>query len=520
MNFRDAFNGASETIPDAFTANGAETYSTSGSAILDFFSNVCRPLPSDFDATFPTLLEKCVQEDSLKMLKCAFAKRDIRGDGGAGERDIFYRFYRWLYTKYPKTALVNLSNIPFFGYWKDLHALYNTPMAKEAAYEYARQLTQDLTNLNSSNPSDKYKISLAAKWCPSPQSGQQKGCKAAFRIAMALGLDKRKWAAELRKKYLSPLRAHLKVVESDMCAQRWDEIEYSKVPSLAMKIYRKAFERHDPSGFKTYLERVAKGESKINAQVLMPHQLVEAYLPKKYLTYEITRDETIEMQWAALVEAGRKYAKTIKNPEDMMMMAVPDFSCSMAGTPIMVALGLGLYIAKVCPTPFRDFMISFSDKPCFIDLTGKESLSDMLKYCFKLKHIGYNTNIQATMDLIVRRCVENKIPQEKMVRKLILISDMQFDKASNLYGCPTTNFNAIKAKFQAAGYQMPQIIFWNVQGKDKESLVKKNENGVAMISGWSKDFLKILMNGDIPDPFTLMNNVLSNPRYDVLQWVD
>jgi hypothetical protein len=517
MDFKSA-------LTDAKTANGAETYSTSDSAILDFFSNICRPLPADFDTSFPQLLKKCIAEDPLKTLKCGFAKRDIRGDGGAGERDIFHRFYRWLYKNYPRTALTNLEHIPFFGYWKDFHALYNTPMAHDVAREYANQLSRDLVNLNSVDLKDHSKISLAAKWCPSPQSGQQKGCKAAYKIAMALGLSPRKWAEELRKRYLSPLRKHLNVVERQMCANTWSEIEYSHVPSLAMNIYRKAFQKHDPEGFKSYMEKVKKGESKINADVLMPHQLVENYLPHKCLSglKDIILDETVELQWASLIEAGRQHVDSLianGTSESFMMMAVPDFSGSMAGTPMMVALGLSLYIAKVCPEPFRDIMVSFSDQPCFIDLTGKETLCEMIQHCSKSEHVGYNTDIQKTMELIIKRCVNAKVPQEKMVKKLILISDMQFDDATNAYSRPATNFEVIKEKFNQSGYSMPQIVFWNVQAKD-ESPVKKNENGVAMISGWSKNLLKIIMNGDIPNPFILMNDVLNNPRYDVLQWLD
>ena len=47
-----------------------------------------------------------------------------------------------------------------------------------------------------------------------------------------------------------------KVVEQQMCAKKWNEIEYSQIPSVAINKYNKAWYRNDEERFKKYLEDV------------------------------------------------------------------------------------------------------------------------------------------------------------------------------------------------------------------------------------------------------------------------
>jgi hypothetical protein len=311
-----------------------------------------------------------------------------------------------------------------------------------------------------------------------------------------------------------------------MCSDDWDEITYSKVPSLAMNIYRKAFQTHDPDGFEEWQDRVKEGTDTINAGVLMPHQLVKNYCPDQYISSllhtSIKEDTTTELQWASVVEAGRQYVKSLQNDleskEDFMILGIPDFSGSMTGIPMMVSAGLCIYLAKICPEPFRDIMISFSKRPSFINLEGKESLLDCLKECARSEYMGYNTDLQATIKLIIDRCVQNKVPRNKMVKKLVIVSDMQFDQAI-VGNVSVNNMDAMKVQFINAGYQMPDIVFWNVQCKD-DSPAKSDERGVAMICGWSKNILNTIMKGQIADPMSIMNDVLESGRYDKLTWPD
>ena len=48
-----------------------------------------------------------------------------------------------------------------------------------------------------------------------------------------------------------------------------------------------------------------------------------------------------------------------------------------------------------------------------------------------------------------------------MPTKLLIISDMEFNEAD----CYKTNLDVIRAKYSDAGYKMPEIVFWNVNGR-------------------------------------------------------
>ncbi len=73
------------------------------------------------------------------------------------------------------------------------------------------------------------------------------------------------------RKTLSSLTA---VVETQMCNSEWSDINYSHVPSQAMRIYKNAFQRNAPEAWAGYLSQIASGEDKVNAGAVHPHQIL------------------------------------------------------------------------------------------------------------------------------------------------------------------------------------------------------------------------------------------------------
>jgi hypothetical protein len=103
-----------------------------------------------------------------------------------------------------------------------------------------------------------------------------------------------------------------------------------------------------------------------------------------------------------------------------------------------------------------------------------------------------------------------------MPDKIIIVSDMQFNEADAAY---TTNYESICEKFEDAGYTVPHIVFWNVNGCSQDFQVESNAPNVSMISGFSIDILKCVLEGKNPTPFDTMMAALNNPRYDVIRCV-
>ena len=61
----------------------------------------------------------------------------------------------------------------------------------------------------------------------------------------------------------------------------------------------------------------------------------------------------------------------------------------------------------------------------------------------------------------------------------------------------------MQAQYEAAGYKLPQVVFWNLCASDllgqKSTPVQFNEKGVALVSGFSGQLLKLFMEkpGDV-----------------------
>ena len=56
---------------------------------------------------------------------------------------------------------------------------------------------------------------------------------------------------------------------------------------------------------------------------------------------------------------------------------------------------------------------------------------------------------------------------------------------------------AMQARYEAAGYRLPQVVFWNLAASgifgQKSTPVQFNEQGVALVSGFSGQLLKLFM---------------------------
>ena len=141
------------------------------------------------------------------------------------------------------------------------------------------------------------------------------------------------------KAYRKMLVEGSKTVEQKMCAKKWNEIEYEKVPSVAMHKYTKAWYRNDQTRFERYLESVQKGESKMNAGAIFPHDIVKDAVRSTWCPRELTQAEIV--QWNSL--------PNWLDGKPNSIIPVCDVSGSMTcnnGIPMAMSVGLGLYISS------------------------------------------------------------------------------------------------------------------------------------------------------------------------------
>ena len=446
---------------DTTTTNGMRTNSTSLNKCLDFFfiAGASRNMREE-DIT--SLFGAAIAENPNVALKILFWARDVRG--GAGERRLFRYCMLWLSENHPTMSAEVTKHIPEFGRWDDI--LYgDTVTALE-------EIVWALAEANA----------LCAKWMP------RKG-PVANQIRKAMNMSP--------KEYRQSLVALTRVVETRMCKKEWNQIGYKTVPSKAFSKYRNAFLRNDSKRFTQFLTDVKEGKSSINAGAIFPHDIIRPYLNMNH-----RNDDAINEQWKALPN----YMEGAKEN----ILPVCDVSGSMTGLPMEVSISLGIYISERNEGTFKDAFITFSERPQMEFLTGNVwERSRQLS----LADWGMNTNLEATFNLVLDKAVENNIPQSDMPDKLLIISDMEFDHCAQGYSA----MDMIKEKYDNAGYKMPGIVFWNVDGRMGNVPVGAKDNNTALVSGFSPTILQSILSGDLESPLELMLKTLKNERYEVIK---
>ena len=503
-------NGMKEIQNYTTTENGAVALKSTGNAMLDAFGSLGAMKDSSEDEIL-RIFSSAYAEDPAMAMRLLFYIRDIRG--GQGMRRVFRVIISHLAYTHPEVVIANLENILFFGRGDDYLCLLDTPVEKEVIKFIGEVINDDLELLNYGQP-----CSLLGKWLPSENASSTKTKQYARKLIKGLGLTPRKY-----RKTLSVLRRNIGIVESHMSQNEWDKIVFSNIPSRASMIYSDAFEKHCLDKYIEYLKEVAAGTAKINAGALFPvdiiHRVQGCYAPSAKDRY------LFEGMWNALPN----YLEGIEETG----ICVVDTSGSMWGTPIEVALSLGLYCADKCKGPFKNHFITFSENPQLQEIIG-ETIVDKVRN-MEAANWGMNTNLEAVFDLILETAVSNHLDQSELPSKLYIISDMQFDAcvyaSAKKSTIRSTFMDEMEAKFAEYGYTLPAIVYWNVRQSDCGMFQKKfNGRDCCMVSGYSPSLFKAVIEGteyveekksdgtvvtkQVIDPITVMNTTLSNPRYD------
>ncbi len=413
---------------------------------------------------------------------------------------------------------ITAFQIPEFGRWDDLLRLVIHPALSPYIEECVRNvLDRDLFNSEynetityeegitlpigyGDNEGDKPSpgdVTLLAKWMPSLTASNKDAKQSAKDWCDRLNITQKQY-----RKMLKHLRSHLDVVEQKMCSKEWSKINYTQVPSQAMLRLRKAFSKNDEKRYEAYLDSLERGETDVKAGTLYPYQLVEKVLGY----YDLSDKETqlINAQWRALPE----YTDKKQN-----ILTVCDVSGSMTSTsggvrPLDVAVSLTMYLASRCTNPlWANKFITFSGDPELVSINPNETMSKQANGIIGTNW-GMNTNIQRTFDVILHAADINGTTE--MPDTIMIISDMEFDHCSG-----KTNFQEIDEKFAMRKLKRPNLVFWNVNasGSDNNVPVTVNDQGVALVSGFSPSIMQMCFSGDLSPESCLREIVLDNPRY-------
>ena len=469
------------------TENGAVALNTTGDACLDLFGTV-GSLRDAEENRGHTLFAEAYRENPLMATKIAFYARDIRE--GLGERNTFRMFLKYMAEKHPEAVRQNLDLVGVFGRYDDLYCLIGTPLEEEMWAAMKKQFEEDKENHEKGNA-----ISLLAKWIKTADASSEKTRRMGILTAQKLG-----YSVYDFKRIVRSMRKHINVVESLMSAGRWDEIQYSAVPSRAMMIYRSAFARHDEERFGDFINRAVKGEEKINSAALYPYDIVQKILFGK------ESSEVLEAQW-------RQLPNFVEEGTNAIVMA--DVSGSMTcsgGRPMATSIGLAIYFAERNKGAYHNLFMTFSAKPQVVELKG-ETLEQKIANVSKADW-AMNTDLKAAFEKILHIAVTNRTPADEMPRAIVVVSDMEIDQCGNR---EWTFYDQMTRKFASYGYTIPNVIFWNVNSRSDVFHADRDRKGVQLVSGQSVTTFKQLMTCIDCTPVEMMNRVINSERYDCIK---
>ena len=222
-----------------------------------------------------------------------------------------------------------------------------------------------------------------------------------------------------------------------------------------------------------------------------------------------------------------KYWENLKdyyNGREENGIAVCDVSGSMSGEPLNAAVSMSAYIAERGKGPFQNHFITFSGNPQLVKFAGVDIYDKFIRAVGA--DWGMNTNIEATMDLLLRTAIENNVPAEDMPVRLYIFSDMEFDECMTSGPISTgrwrdrntlinnhnkdTLFEMIEKKWQAHGYEMPKVIFWNLNARTQN--IPALGGRFSYVSGFSMTMVENILSGK--DGYALMMDKLNTNRYE------
>lgn len=410
-----------------------------------------------------------------------------------GERRFFRVCYKWLAQEHPDIARRNFELISEYGRYDDIiYSLFDTPLEEDALSFIKTLLALDL---ECKTPS------LLSKWMPSENASSKVTKQMANKIRQYLGMTHREY-----RKTLSILRERINVLERLMSANRWSEIEFDKIPSKAGLIYRNAFARRDIIA-KQYEAFAKDKNTTVNAEVLDPVDIADRAFHTK------TKDEVeramLQKYWDNLTD--------YYNGREENGIAIVDVSGSMTGKPMNAAISMGAYIAERGHGPFANHFITFSEHPQLVRFTGVD-IVDKFKRC-REANWEMNTNIEAVFDMLLNVAKKNKTKKKDMPERLYIFSDMEFDSCitsndNNYFHFKTENrintlLENIAEKWKAYGYELPSVIFWNLDAR--QSNIPALGKRFSYVSGFSMNMVETILSGK--DGVDLMLAKLNSNRY-------
>lgn len=472
------------------TTNGAGAYRSTLSANLDFFG---RSGNIQYSTAVPDFV-LALAEDKELAIRNLLNTRDVRE--GKGVRNVSRILLKELCTRDPSFILRSniLERFVELGRWDDIIPvieLQDKAITGKIIKLFATELRKEEPN------------NLMLKWLPinSRKVTDKRFCNLLRTYLKMDAKGLRQFVTSRRKDFIP---------EYKFCTKQWGLLDYSALPSQCFRKHREAFRRNDANRFNTFVESAIKGDDpkvKINAGAVYPHELIGNFT--QWRSKGISA--ATEAQWKNLpnfLSEGLKILPLVDVSGSMGCAAYSNYTC------MDIAIALGVYLAERNESDFKDLFLTFTSSPSFVSLKDKPNLQSKL-FAILQSPWGMSTNIEAAFKSILSFAIRHNVSQKDMPDSLLILSDMQFDRCAE--GRDLTAMQRAKELFEAAGYQMPSLVFWNLNANTTNQPVTFSDTGAALVSGFSPSTLKAVFGNTLDDytPLNVMVSALMNPRYEV-----
>jgi len=431
------------------TTNGAITNQTSGKECLDLFQRIGNMRHHDRLHILEEF-ETAYKEDKELATQVLFWARAARI--GSGERKTFHTVLSEIGKTSPDFISDNATTIAELGYWKDLVPYLHI---KNVVAVFAQAIRDE----------DR----LACKWAP----------RKCAELRDELG-----WT---NKQYRKWLKTYSETVEQQMSEKSWSDINYSSVPGSAMRRYSRAFTTQDSKRFDEWKDDKT---SKASVSATYPHEVLAC-----------DDSKLADKLWNNLPDF-------LEESEENILPMI-DVSGSMMGEPLAIAISLGMYLSERTKGEFKDMFLTFDDNPELVKITGDSVLERLSR--IRSSNWGMNTDFTKAYQHILDVAVKHDVVPESMPSMLLVLSDMQFDDSQGgYYGSKSmTHFGHMKKVYEDAGYELPKIVFWNLDAH-MGTPAECSDDSVAMVSGFSPSIMKAILNAEEFTPMDVMMEALKD----------
>lgn len=511
-------------------------------------SNLCELFNMTRGASEIDVLEKLPvvwRYDNVAYVALMFYMRNIRKNPagetvpkGKGERDLSYYMALWLLQNNEEMFVLNHSRfVRDIGYFKD--CLNLAKMAKERHYSDQKieliLLPMVIALMDDENKiiqktlkhvgdRTKLELSLASKWAPRQGKAFSDFIPVLKKMCNLTGKKSdEKWRKYIRGIAQGKPNSH--TIENSLSSKQYDKINFSEIPSKSFNLYKTTFMRIPELSEKycEFINTVRSGHTKIHVNTSYPHEILTPYINTENLCmysfgasfygYKLPLEDTAtEAQWKCFMDTVHNNCLSLDRVEYNFIPMI-DISGSMfegKELPIKVALTLSIIMSQINTGIFKRKAITFSSIPLMYDILGDTlhtQISSIFNTLYKPENeceIMFNTNFVAAFDCLLKWCLENAVPPHVLKKtKVIAFSDMEFDMAQNSWGSNVLPLDSIRAKFAKHYYEMPQLIFWNLNGDMKHTPCQFDESGVACLSGFEPSIIDEFLDSGELDPSSI-----------------